>query len=238
MRSFNVDSYMFVLSDGLYQYDQKELIKSNVLSCLQCNISIFGIGIGIYPIGINDLFPQVVFSSNPNNLIRAIASCFRYEPGITIEKSIQVILPQKNINQNYIDIFNELIKAEEKPIFKDLVNHLHKVPVGLDIVSLVYNEEQKPMYSSPVLTNDDKMKEMYVKDLFKGQKILIVMPYDCSLNIDENPKVDKKYLESSFDENNDCCVKKAVGFYGIDIKIVQNYDAAIDELTNQTNPVE
>lgn len=128
--------------------------------------------------------------------------------------------------------FIELIKAEKKPIFKDLVNHLHKVPVGLDIVSLVYNEEQKPMYPSRVLTNDDKMKEMYVKDLFKGQKILIVMPHDCSLNID------KIYLESSFDEKNDCSVKKAVGFYGIDIKIVQNYDAAIDELTNQTNPVE
>lgn len=46
------------------------------MTCFQSGMSIFGIGIGIYPSGIIDLFPQTIYASNPNDLIQGIASCF------------------------------------------------------------------------------------------------------------------------------------------------------------------
>ena len=39
-------------------------------------INILGIGVGIYPCGIKNLFPNVIYSKNPYNLIQGIASCF------------------------------------------------------------------------------------------------------------------------------------------------------------------
>jgi len=39
-------------------------------------INIVGIGVGIYPCGINNLFPNVIYSKNPYNLIQGIASSF------------------------------------------------------------------------------------------------------------------------------------------------------------------
>ena len=39
-------------------------------------INIVGIGVGIYICGINNLFPNVIYSKNPYNLIQGIASCF------------------------------------------------------------------------------------------------------------------------------------------------------------------
>jgi hypothetical protein len=39
-------------------------------------INIVGIGVGIFPCGINNLFPNVIYSKNPYNLFKGIASCF------------------------------------------------------------------------------------------------------------------------------------------------------------------
>jgi len=39
-------------------------------------INIIGIGVGIYPCGIKHLFPSVIYSKNPYNLIQGIASNF------------------------------------------------------------------------------------------------------------------------------------------------------------------
>ena len=37
--------------------------------------------------------------------------------------------------------------------------------------------------------------EMYKKDLLKGQKILIVMCYNCELNSSESPKIASYYID-------------------------------------------
>ena len=39
-------------------------------------LNIFRIGVGISPIGIENLFPNEIYSLNPDKLIHGIASCF------------------------------------------------------------------------------------------------------------------------------------------------------------------
>lgn len=39
-------------------------------------LNIFENGVGISPFGIEKLFPNIIYSLNPNKLIQSIASCF------------------------------------------------------------------------------------------------------------------------------------------------------------------
>ena len=71
-------NYIFVLTDGLYRYSQRERIIGVVNNCYYRNINIFGIGIGIYPIGIEKIFPQIIYTQNPYKLMEAIIFKFRY----------------------------------------------------------------------------------------------------------------------------------------------------------------
>ena len=69
-------NYIFVLTDGFYRPSQRDRIIGVVNNCYYKGIKIFGIGVGIYPIGIQYLFPQVVYTQNPNKLLEAISLCF------------------------------------------------------------------------------------------------------------------------------------------------------------------
>lgn len=232
MRSVDSTSYLFVLTDGLFEKDRLELIKKFVVSCVQIGIATFGIGIGFYPIGINELFPNVIFSPNPNYLINGIASFFENEAGESYDNSIKIVLPEKINELEISNIFKKLIDTVNKPVFNDLKNHLSNVLVGMDAFSHVYNKEQ-PKNKNCVNQFINQEGEMYEENLFEGQKILIVMPYDANMNMKENPKLLQENLFKSNDPKHSC-VKKAVEYYGIDLKVVQNYKDAINELTKKT----
>ena len=80
-------------------------------------------GIGNYPKGIENLFPQVVYSLNPANVMKAIASFYDN----TISSVISEIEPI-NIEppQDLLSTFKELIENKEKPIFDSLKNEFKK----------------------------------------------------------------------------------------------------------------
>ena len=64
-RRVDYTNYIFVLTDGLYSPSQRDRIIGVVNSCYSKNINIFGIGVGIYPIGIEKIFPQSIYCQNP-----------------------------------------------------------------------------------------------------------------------------------------------------------------------------
>ena len=100
------------------------------------------------------------------------------------------------------------------------------------------------LYQKPITSNAKnrffnptrKNAELYVRDCLKGQKILIVMLYDDSLNPGEADFINKKYIFENKDPGRKKCIKKAVEHFGIELKVVQNYKDAILELTKQTRP--
>ncbi|KAK8850292.1 hypothetical protein M9Y10_018421 [Tritrichomonas musculus] len=234
MRTIDASSCMFVLTDGIFQQEQKTLIKNHIMSCIKCGFSIFGIGIGLYPSGIEDLFPLSVYSPNPNNLLNGLASCFGDDYGDFCDDSIKVLAPEKCSFSSLTDIFDKLIK-NDKIIFNDLKKYLQDTQHATDAWSDMYNEEQKGKKVNDEIYNPEgKNTEMFVKDTLKGQKILIVMLYDSRQNLQEKASVAPRFLLEPENANENVCVKKAVEFFGINIVIVQNYEDAIKELTKQT----
>ena len=64
------------MTDGLYNISERNRIIGVVNNCFIKNINFFGIGVGICPIWIEKLFPQIVYSMNPYNLLEGISYCF------------------------------------------------------------------------------------------------------------------------------------------------------------------
>ena len=69
-------SMMFVLTDGLYQATERPRIIECINNCVQSGMITFGIGMGIYPKGIEKLFPQYVFAGNPLNAMKGVSDLF------------------------------------------------------------------------------------------------------------------------------------------------------------------
>lgn len=65
MRSTEYSSALFVLTDGLFEQNDRSRIIDAVNNCVQSGMSTFGVGIGI-----EILFLQVIYSPNPSNTMK------------------------------------------------------------------------------------------------------------------------------------------------------------------------
>ena len=77
-------------------------------------LNVFGIGVGFSPFGIENLFPNVVYSLNPDKLIQGIASCFS---GNSLNNS------RMKLHYSELKIkFNEsnIEDSQKNPIYKKL----------------------------------------------------------------------------------------------------------------------
>lgn len=97
MKGMNKSSNLFVLTDGLYMDERKNKIKEEVITAIQLGMNVIGIGIGMYPLGITDIFQKSVFSPNPINVIQAILCCF----GGDNPNPLEVISPLFPDNEPY-----------------------------------------------------------------------------------------------------------------------------------------
>ena len=69
-------NYLFVLTDGLFNETENDNILQNISKCIQYNIKVFGIGLGFYPLNINQLFPNTLYAKSSEKLFNAIAYFF------------------------------------------------------------------------------------------------------------------------------------------------------------------
>ena len=99
LRQEDIPSYLFVLTDGLFQKTEINDIINIVNCCTQVSMNTFGIGLGIYPKLISNLFPQVIYCK-PNDIIKGISSFL----GDNISKIKEEILPHEIDDYS----FNEL----------------------------------------------------------------------------------------------------------------------------------
>ena len=61
MRSFENTNFLFILTDGLYQSAEKERIVQSVNNCVQNDMNVYGIGLGIYPVVFRSYFLKLFF---------------------------------------------------------------------------------------------------------------------------------------------------------------------------------
>ena len=226
-------NYIFVLTDGLYRPSQRERIIGVVNNCYYRNINIFGIGIGIYPIGIEKLFPQVIYSQNPYKLIEGISLVFgdisKYK-----DNKMSSLYFKRNENNILEQIENQSKKINV--IFKKLKNELNKIKITLESFAFYQPELPINKFGDNPSGEDDGM---YPKNFFEGQYILIAMFYSSDLKSEKDGKYDineqkinPKYITIKLDNNE--CISSVLNYYGYNVKVVTNYEDAINEL-NKTN---
>ncbi len=219
--------FLFVITDGLFSLSHTQRIVKNVNFCMNKGINVFGIGVGVSPFGIEKLFPSVIYSIDPNKLLQGIATCFS---GISNNNSnMKTIVSDFKIKFDDSDITN----SQQKPIYHELKNKLMSIPVELSGYDY-YQAEIPPDAKEEELTGDGKFSVhnygMYEKNFFQGQRILIVMPYSCEMNSEENKNLSYQYITEKSSEDTEC-IQSSIDYTGITAEVVINYKDAIEKLT-------
>ena len=191
MGSKDTTKYMLVLTDGLYQENELDLVKKRIFDCMQNSILI-GIEIGFYPLKIKKLFVQNIYVPNPHYLITGI--------GISTTKSNnKYTSTMQHLNIAFIleqfdSIFEKLIKTDN-PINKELISELENIEIEMDAFSDFYNAEKEQYDNYDSLINPiEKNTSMYSKEFLEGDEILFVCLYNCDMNPNEDKHTDHKYL--------------------------------------------
>ena len=223
-------NYIFVLTDGFYRPSQRERIIGVVNNCYYKGINIFGIGVGIYPIGIQNLFPQIIYTQNPYKLIEAISLCFG---DISKYKDNQMnSITNKADIENIINNMNSVSTLINNPKFKNLKSDLNKIKITLESFAFYQPELEKNIFGENQGGENDSM---YPKYFFKGQHILIAMFYSSDLiseskgkNDINEKKINPKFI--TYQEGINDSISSVLQYYGYEIKVVSNYEDAINEL--------
>ena len=227
-------SILFILTDGLYDHFQQDEIIKYINDCEGNEMNIIGIGIGIYPKRIENIFNNYIYSPNPLNIIKGIYSFF--EDYNVEKKEIEEDLEEDDININIKeDIIQLLHESINNPTFKDLKSELEKIKISVESFDFYYKEVD-------IIETDNIISySLYDKNILKGQKILIVMLWTCDMSENESKYVKEEFIlnpnleqKNKFYKNDNLCIKTAADYYGVEIKIVINYEDAITELTKQT----
>ena len=230
--SKDTTKYTFVLTDGLYQQNELELIKNRIFDCMQTSILI-GIGVGFYPLKIKKLFVQNIYVPNPIKLFSGIAlSVAKSNEKYTSTMPYLDILLLKP--DKFESIIEELTK-DQNPINKELIEELENLEIEMDAFSDFYNAEKEQYDDSGSLINPTgKNTSMYSQGFLEGHQILFVCLYNCDMNPNEDPHTNYKYLyetsPKAYYHFNQC-----VQYYKASIKLVLDYEDAIIEITKQSD---
>ena len=223
------DSYLFILTDGLCQKNKEQKIAYYSNLCQKMGIKIFGIGLGVFPYRAQGLFNTFIYSVNPDNLLKAISKIFGKI--IKTETDLELV-SSKLITDDLGSVLNKL-ESNKKFFFEELRKELQDIEKGDDIFNIFGNTE-KDTYEEVPFVEEGEFLEIYSRNILKGQKILIVMLWSFDLNKkNESPYVSPKYITNPSNVNGKVCIQMAIEHFGIETKIVLDYESAINELLKQ-----
>ena len=224
-------NYIFVLTDGMFNNEEKEKVINYIYKCNQYDIKIFGVGVGFYPYNIKNIFQYIIYSKNPRKLIDSIS--YFFDRNIKVNKDIMTPLFIEN-QKDLINIIGNLLYIEKNTLTKlkdELNNNIIIEYCSFD----KFNAPTDTRFMKNIFEGlNDPNLQLVKPGTLNGQKVLIVMLWSCKLNPEENKKIDPKYLYESAYINNPIdkrfCVEKAIKSLGGGMKVVINYKDAIDEL--------
>ena len=126
LRKADHPDFLFVITDGLFSLSETKRIINNAIYCMKKGLNVFGIGVGISPFGIEKLFPNIIYSLNPDKLVQGIAS---YISGVSNNNKYMKI----NVSGLKFKFNDSNIEDSQKnPLYKKLKNELMNIPVEFD----------------------------------------------------------------------------------------------------------
>ena len=224
------ESYLFVLTDGLSHVKDEKDVNYFSKKCKNIGIKIFGIGLGIFPYKAKDLFETFIYSVNPDNLLKALSKIFGKI--IKIETEMKLISKAKALtNEKLSDLFSKM-KDINKFYYEDLRKKLEDIEKGEDVLKNFCGIEMPTEIECKIFNVEEgKDLEIYSKNTLITQKILMVMLWSYDLNkMEENPYVHPKYIDEVSKINGGVSIKTVIEHFGIENKIVVDYESAIQEL--------
>ena len=230
MRTNNFPSFLFVLTDGLFDQDKQNQLKETIAKLVQTNIQVIGIGLGIYPYGISNIFGQAIFDINPNNILHSILSII--EGNINDKTEMNYILKEEESEKVIKSTISQLIESKNY-YFRALREELKLSPLTTNCYDMLTDEVNAGLDGEgrPINPKGEKIGLLKENSLL-GQKILIVMLWSCALSPKENTLLDPKNIEQT-NEKNSKCIKDSIDYLGVKIKTVLNYEDAIKEITQK-----
>ena len=221
-------SVCFVLTDGLYDFNTINSLKDLVNYVEESNIDIYGIGLGLYPKKLSEIFSKCIWCSNQKSLGKALSvflgNEIKYEKKIIpLDKDISI----KELNK----IFENLSGNPGEFIrHKDLFGYLDNKEFYNESMEDTVNKDEScsGLKKNPELTNSNAMIK---KGMLKGLKCLLCCFWskDIGDKIKEEDFMYPKYLtERYFSERH--CLKEAFSYYEVDLKVVTDYKSGIEEM--------
>ena len=203
---------IFLITDGFVSDKYEiELVLSLIQKCENEGIDFVTIGVGSFPNGIKDIYPNCCYSPSINYLHDALYSCFITSKEI-FENSIQSNL-FFNKEKDQEKLFTIIRKKPEDKILKDSIDN-----EPINIINMIFNENST-FSKSTVKTIINPEEEPYY-DIFDNFKILVVILY---LGNNEH---DKNITTEIFENNAGRALKKK----GFKYDIVYSYGGAIKKL--------
>ena len=226
------ETYLFVLTDGLSHKKDENKINYFSKLCKSIGIKIFGIGIGIFPYKTKDLFENLIYSLNPENLLKALSKIFGKI--VKTENEMKLISNAKILNEQTLKSLFSKIENNNKFYYKNLREDLEKVEKGEDVLKNFCNIEKSTFdeieYKS-FNVEEGKDLEIYSKNILITQRILMVMLWSYELNKNgESPYVHPNYINEPSKINGGASIKSVIEHFGIENDIVVDYEHAIEKL--------
>ena len=214
------DKKIFLITDG-YVSDQNEieLVLHFIENCENEGIELVTIGVGTFPKGIKEVYPNCCYAPSIRSLQDSLFSCFFYSKE-TFSNSFEPNLVLVNIDEFVQNRLEMILK--ENPKDKILENSIMKQPLT-SVFDMIENENSRVIEGCKKLLINPEEEPYY--DLFDDFKILIVILY---LGNDEH---DKNITTEIFEKNAGKSLKKK----GFKYDIVYSYGEAIKKLSTIEN---
>ena len=141
-----------------------------------------------------------------------------------------------NIDQINAELKN-VINVIKNPKFKELKKFLNNIEISLE--SFLFHQEDVATNENG--ENPEGKGGMFDKNFYQGQWILILMCFSSNLKTQKGA-LDKLTREQREKEmriipenitrkiNGEDCIESIVGYYGYKVKVVKDYEEAINEL--------
>ena len=229
LKSLNLakKSLAFILTDGYFSNEDKESLSDLISYVEENNISIFGIGLGLYPEKIGNIFQKCFWSSNPNNLLKALSVFYGNEISHSNKFNIKMKILDLETKLKYIseicDNYGDFITYQKLRAF------LEDRPFSLESMEETVNRDEADKIEKNPEINENNT--MCLPGIFKGLKVLCCCFWSKNIAGDnESDWIEPNYLLRKYSYSCQHCLKDAFDYYGIDFVIKLNYDECITEL--------
>ena len=215
-----------ILTDGLFDLFYKNKLKDNIRYGEECGINFYGIGLGLYPKGISDIFSKCIWCLNPDLIGKAL-SIFH---GNDIPDSNEIFATKLNIKANKNEIYSKILENPNEYIrFHSLKKYLEDKPLYNETFEEIVNKDK----ANEIIKDNIKLSEettMCTPNSFKGLKCLLCVFWSKSIaGIKEQEWVDYKYFTERYN-NNQKCLSEVFDYYGIELIVKIDYISCIKEL--------